>query len=327
MADKLRLSLALGDYEHTRDIITGRVPVEGVDLITMNHQIEEIFFRYTFFKEWDVAELSMGKYVSLRSQGDETFTAIPVFISRQFRLSMFYVREGSGITHPSQLKGKRIGVPEWAQTATIYSRGYLAHQCGVPLSSVEWVQGGVNMAGRVEKVELKLPADIRLQRVKDKTLSAMLLDGEIDAILSARAPDAYRKGAVRLFEDYQPVEEAYYRETGIYPIMHVAAIRTEVLKQYPWIAKNFFLAFEEAKRRSYERLGDIAASGAPLAWLSDYTGKMKSLFGEDYFPYGLEKNHTTLDAFLQYAHEQGVCHKRLSPEELFPKQVLASFKV
>jgi len=327
MTEKLHLSFAIGDYDHTRDIINGKVPVEGIELIAGNHQIEEIFFRFTFFKEWDVSELSMGKYCSLRSQGDTTFTAIPVFISRQFRHSMIYVREGSDITQPGQLKGKRIGVPEWAQTATIYSRGYLTHTAGVPLDSVQWVQAGVNMAGRVEKVQLKLPPNISIERHTDRTLSDMLLRGEIDAILSARQPDAYGKGAVRLFEDYQPAEEAWYRDTGIYPIMHVAAIRTEVLDRHPWIARNLFQAFEEAKRRSYERLSDIAASGAPVAWLSDIMRRQRALFGDDPFPYGLEKNYKTLDAFLQFGFEQGVCHTRIKPEDLFPKSMQASFKV
>jgi len=325
--EKLRLSIALDEYDHTRDLMSGRVPVEGVELIAMNLQIEEIFYRNTLYHEWDVAELSMGKYVSLRSQGDDTFTAIPVFVSRQFRHSMIYVRDDGKLTRPEQLAGTRIGVPEWAQTATIYSRGYLAHGAGVPLESVDWVQAGVRQAGRVEKVKLNLPAGLKLRSVGDRTLNELLLAGEIDAVLSARAPAGLGKGIARLFRDYRAAEENYYRDTGIYPIMHVVVVRSEVLARHPWVAMNLLKAFEEAKRRCYARLDEIAVSAVPLPWLADYIGQVKSLLGEDFFPYGVEKNRTTLEAFLRFAHEQGVCHRLLKVEELFPKQVLTSFKV
>jgi 4,5-dihydroxyphthalate decarboxylase len=271
--------------------------------------------------------MSMGKYVSLRSQEDNSIAAIPVFPSRVFRQSMIYVREGGKIDRPEQLKGRRIGIPEWAQTAVIYSRGYLVHQAQVPLASVEWVQAGVNEAGRVEKVKPKLPDGVRLRPEPQHSLNDMLLAGDIDAVLSARPPRGFGSGIRRLFPDYEAVEAAYFRETGIFPIMHVIVIKTEVLERHPWLAMSFYKAFEEAKRRSVERLSDITASHAPFPWLPPYTERMKALFGEDIWPYGLEKNRTTLQAFVDFAFEQGVCHRRLELEELFPKQVLTSFKV
>ena len=325
--EKLPLTLAIGDYEHTRDLVTGQVPVQGVSLNVLNLPPEEAFFRFTFFREWEVSEMSMGKYVSLRSQEDNGIAAIPVFPSRAFRQSMIYVREGGKIDRPEQLKGKRIGIPEWAQTAVIYSRGYLVHQAGVPLASVEWVQAGVNEAGRVEKVKLKLPEGVRLRPEPQHSLNDLLLAGDIDAVLSARPPRGFSRGIRRLFPDYEAVEAAYFRETGIFPIMHVIVIKTEALERHPWLAMNLYKAFEEAKRRSVERLSDITASHAPLAWLAPYTERMKALFGEDIWPYGLEKNRSTLQAFVDFAFEQGVCHRRIELEELFPKQVLTSFKV
>ena len=325
--ERLSLTLAIGDYEHTRDLVTGQVPVQGVSLNVLNLPPEEAFFRFSFFREWEVSEMSMGKYVSLRSQEDKGITAIPVFPSRVFRQSMIYVREGGKIDRPEQLKGKRIGVPEWAQTAVIYSRGYLTHQAKVPLASVEWVQAGVNQAGRVEKVKPKLPEGVRLRPEPQRSLNDMLLAGDIDAVLSARPPSGFGSGIRRLFPEYEAVEAAYFRETGIFPIMHVIVIKSEVLERHPWLAMSFYKAFEEAKRRSVERLSDITASHAPLAWLAPYTERMKNLFGEDFWPYGLEKNRTTLQAFVDFAFEQGVCHRRLELEELFPKQVLTSFKV
>jgi 4,5-dihydroxyphthalate decarboxylase len=325
--EKVELTVAVGDYDQARDVMSGVVPVQGATVIPLNLPPEEMFFRFTFHREWDVSEMSMGKYISLRSQEDTSITAIPVFPSRVFRHSMIYVREGGGITRPEQLKGKRIGVPEWAQTATIYCRGYLSHEAGVPLDSIDWVQTGVNQAGRVEKVKLKLPPGFRYRQEPQRSLNEMLMGGDLDAILSARPPENLGKGIVRLFPDHEPVEEAYYKKTGIFPIMHVVVIRTELLNRYPWLAMNLFKAFEEAKQRSLERVSDITASHGPFAWLPNYAERMKKLFGDDFWPYGLEKNRATLQAFVNFGYEQGVCHRQLSIEELFPKSVLTSFKV
>ncbi len=325
--EKVALTLAIGDYDHTRDLASGRVPVQGATLNVLTLPPEEAFFRFTHFREWEVSEMSMGKYVSLRSQDDDGLAAIPVFPSRVFRHSMIYVRDDGGLERPEQLKGKRIGVPEWAQTAVIYARGYLSRQAGVPLDSAEWVQAGVNEAGRVEKVKLKLPPGVRLKPEPARSLNDMLLAGDLDAVLSARPPRNLGKGIRRLFSDYETAEEAYYKETGVFPIMHVIVIRSDVLGRHPWLAMNLYKAFEEAKRRSIERLSDITASHAPFAWLAPSAARMKALFGEDFWPYGLDKNRKTLQAFVDFAFEQGVCHRKLALEELFPKQVLTSFKV
>ena len=325
--EKVALTLAIGDYDHTRDLASGRVPVQGATLNVLTLPPEEAFFRFTHFREWEVSEMSMGKYVSLRSQDDESIVAIPVFPSRVFRHSMIYVREGGGLERPELLKGKRIGVPEWAQTAVIYARGYLTRQTGVPLDSVDWVQAGVNEAGRVEKVKLRLPDGVRLKPEPNRSLNDMLLAADLDAVLSARPPRSLGKGIRRLFSDYEGTEEGYFRDTGIFPIMHVIVVKAEVLARNPWLAMNLYKAFEEAKRRSIDRLSDITASHAPLAWLAPHAERMKKLFGDDFWPYGLESNRRTLQAFVDFALEQGVCHRKLALEELFPRQVLTSFKV
>ena len=324
---RITLSLAIDEYEHTREIVSGAIPVEGVDIVPVRLPIEEIFFRMSKFHEFDIAELSSGKYISLRSQGDNTFTALPIFVSRAFRHSSFYVRADGAIRHPEQLAGKRVGIPEWAQTASVYSRGLIVHEYGVPLASIEWVQAGVNEPGRVEKVDRKLPEGVRYRQEPTKCLNDMLLAGELDCVLTARPPKALGNGIVRLFPEYQPIEEAYYKKTGIYPIMHTVVVKTSVLEQHPWVAMNLFKAFDLARRRSMARMDDITASHAPLAWLKAYSERNKSIFGEDFFPYGLEPNRKTLEAFLRYGFEQGVCFRKLTPEELYPAGVLASFKV
>ncbi len=324
---KIELTLAVSDADHTRDVVTGKIPIEGVELTALDLTPEEIFYRFTMYREWDISEMSMGKIVSLRSQNDTSITAIPVFVSRVFRHSMIYVRDDGKIKRAEQLKGKRIGVPEWAQTAGIYCRGLLTHTARVPLNSVHWVQAGVNEPGRVEKVALKLPKDMKYTIDRDHTLSELLLAGKIDAILSARQPDSFGEGVARLFPDYQGAEEAYFKETGIYPIMHVISFKTEILKKYPWLAMNVYNAFETAKQKSYGRMGEIGVSRVPLPWMTNYADRMRSIFGSDYLPYGIEPNRTTLQAFVDYAYEQGVCHRRVTVEELFAESTLTTHKV
>jgi 4,5-dihydroxyphthalate decarboxylase len=324
----IRLTLAIGDYDHTRDLTHGVVRPEGIEVVALTLPIEEITFRFLNFREWDACEMSFAKYVSLRSQGDDSIVGLPVFPSRVFRLSSIYAPRDGRIRTLTDLRGARIGIPEWAQTAAIYTRGYIEHELGIPLASIEWIQAAVNEPGRSEKVALKLPAGLRLERAPEKSLNGMLLAGEIDAALSARPPAAFADGRiVRLVPDYREPEEAYFRKTGIFPIMHLVALRKDLLDACPWIAMNLFKAFEEAKRRSLARLADITASHAPLAWIGDYVGRMCDLFGADPFPYGVEPNRRTLEAFLQFAHEQGVCHRSVAPEELFPKSVQAAHKV
>jgi len=326
----VHLSVAISDYDHVRDFLTGDVRAEGIEITYLNLVHEEIFYRFIKFREWDISEISFAKYVSLVSQDDHSLAAIPVFPSRAFRLSSIYIHRDGGIRKPEDLAGKKIGIPEWAQTASVYTRGYLMHQIGIPLETIDWYQAGVNAPGRSEKVALKIPAGIRYTRVSDRSLTDLLLSGEVTAVMTARPPQAFVDGnpeIIRLFPDFIPVEEAYYRETGIFPIMHVVVIRAEVLQQYPWVAMNVFKALEEAKRRSIERALDVAAARFPIPWGFEFANRAVRIFGKDYWPYGITSNRTTLEAFLQYAHEQGVCHRRLQPEELFPETVQSSFVV
>ncbi|HXP74854.1 MAG TPA: hypothetical protein VN823_11965 [Stellaceae bacterium] len=326
----LPLTLAISEYDHVRDLVSGRVKPEGIDLTALVMPIEEIFYRFTVYREWDASEMAMGKYVSLRSQGDTSLTAIPVFPSRMFRHSSIYVRSDGPVQAPADLKGRRVGIPEWAQTAAIYSRGLLTHQYGLNLAEIAWVQAGVNEPGRTEKVALKLPPGVTVERPAEKSLNGMLLAGELDAVMTAHAPAAFEAGdprVTRLFADFMPVELAYWRETGIFPIMHCIAIQARVLEVHPWIAMNLLTAFEAAKCRSVARAFEATASRFPIPWSHERAGLAAPLFGGDYWPYGIEPNRVTLEAFLSYAHEQGVCHRLLKPEDLFPQEVASAFKV
>ncbi len=327
---RVPLTLAVSHYDHVSELMNGRVQVEGVDLIPLNLQIEEIFFRMVNHRDFDASEISMAKYASLASQGNSPFSGIPVFPSRVPRHSSIYVRKGSGVKQPSDLKGKRVGIPEWAQTAAVYSRGLLQHEYGVDLASITWIQAGVDNPGRMEKVKLNLPAGIDYAPAPDKSLSGMLVSGELDAALSAHPPSCFEHGhpdVTLMFPDYLEIEQEYVRRTGIFPIMHAIAIRREIVERNPWIAANLFKAFEEAKSRSIRRVLNNTSSAIPVPWGYELARRMQDIVGKELLPYGIEANRQTLDAFLQYAFEQGVCHRRLQPEDLFPPQVHNSFKV
>lgn len=326
----LKLSAAIGDYDHLRDLSSGRVKAEGIDLISIQLPVEEMFFRFTKYQEWDISEMSFAKAISLVSQPDPWLVLIPVFPSRAFRHSSIYVRKDSGIKEISEFSGKRIGVPEWAQTASIYSRGMLAHEFGVNLTTIDWYQAGVNTSGRKEKVKLQLPSGIRYTPMPNDSLSQMLLDRKIDAAFTARAPDCFfhnPEEVVRLLPNYREVELAYWQKTKIFPIMHVIAIKRETYEANRWIAQNLMNAFEEAKRRSLERALDITASFYPIPWVPEHAALSQSILGEDFWPYGVNGNRSTLEAFTSYAFEQGITSRKMTPEEIFVKEVLESVKV
>lgn len=327
---KLPLTLGITHYDHVSDLTSGRVPVEGVDLNCLELQTEEVFFRTIVYRDFDISEISMAKYTSMRSQGDDSLIAIPVFPSRVPRHSAIYIRKDGKVKKPTDLQGARVGVPEWAETALVYTRGALVDQYRVDLAKIHWVQGGVNEPGRTEKVALKLPQGFSVKHVTDKSLNQMLISGELDAVMCAHPPDAFAEKAgtvTRLFEDFIEIEERYVRETGIFPIMHTVVIRKDVLDRDPWLAMNVFKAFEEAKRRSIERMFFIGVSHVPIPWCYERAYRARDVFGKNYWPYGIEDNRKTLEAFLKYAFEQGVCHRHLKVEEIFAKQVQQHFRV
>lgn len=325
----IHLTIAMGDYDQVRDFAYGEVKAKGIDITFLCCEIEEIAHRFTSYREWDVSEMSLGLYVSSLSREDKGSIAIPIFPSRSFRHSSIFTRKEGGVKKPEDLAGKRVGIPVWSQTAVVYVRGYLMHEVGIPLEQIDWYQAGVNEPGRQEHTELRLPPRVHCTRVPDRTLSEMLLSGDLDAVISARPPAPFLRGdpsIVRLFPDFQAVEEAYFRKTGIFPIMHTVVIRRDVYERHPWVAMNLFQAFEEAKKRSLNRALSTNAARFPIPWYASYAMKARELFGEDFWPYGIEANRVTLEAFLRYAHEQGVARRLLSVEELFCEEVQTAYK-
>lgn len=325
----LPLTLACWDYDRVRPLMDGRVQVQGVDLTFLDFIVEETFFRMLRHREFDTSELSMSSYVVSLTRPEKPFIAIPVFPSRFFRHSCVYVHANSGIREPRDLIGKRVGVPEYQMTAPVWIRGILSDHYGVPVDAVTYVTGGEESPNRDEKIALDLPANIRVERIAgDQTLAQMLRTGEIDALHTARKPSTFDGSTVRrLFPDFVPVERAYYNETGIFPIMHVIAIRREVYEANRWIAMNLFTAFRQAQEIVYRDLRETAALKGMLPWFNAHVEEAEALMGRDFWPYGLEPNRKTLETFLRYHHEQGLSPRLVTPEEMFAPETLSSFVI
>lgn len=325
---RVHLTMALNPVDHVRDLMDGNVRVDGVSLTALALPVEEIFYRFTAFQEWDVSEMSFAKYAALASGADAPMIGLPVFTSRMFRHSSIYVRKGSGLESPSDLEGCVVGVPEWAQTAGVWVRGMLAETYGVDLRKIRWVQSGVNQFGRREKVDLNLPAGIDYSAHPDRSLDALLEAGEIDAVISARPPACFgRGGAERMFPDFRTAEADYYRNTGIFPIMHLVVLKRRSFDRHPWIAQNLVKGFEDALDRSMTRTTDITASPLPIAWATSFAEEVTQLFNGDPWPAGFDRNRTTIETFLRFAFEQGVTRRKLTAAEIFPRETQSSVRV
>ncbi len=328
---RIPLSFACWDYDRIRAIADGRIRPEGIDLNYMNLPVEETFFRMLRYGEFDVAEMSLSSYTVSLSRDPQRFVALPVFMSRSFRHNCIFVSTKSGIEKPSDLAGKRIGVPEYQMTAPVWIRGILEDEYGVDASSPTYFTGGEEQPGRDEKLKLDLPPKIKIQPIpSDKTLSQMLADGELDALHAPRVPSTFysRPDAVRrLFDDPVAEEKAYYRKTGLFPIMHVVAIRRDVYEANRWIARSLYNAFVAAQQIAYEDLKIGAALKTSIPWQVAAVDETIALMGEDWWPYGLDANRKVLDTFLRYHHDQGLSPKRLTPEDLFAPETLEAAKI
>ena len=332
---KLRLTLGCWNYDRTRALMDGSVQPDGIDLNYLNMPVEETFFRMLRHQEFDAAEMSLSSYSVSLSRPARPFVAIPVFPSRFFRHSCIYVNANSGIRAPKDLIGKRVGNPEYQMTAPVWIRGILQDHYGVPVDSVTYCTGGEEEPGRGEKIKLDLPPNIRVEPIgPTQTLAQMLRDGEIDALYTARMPSSFANqprdgsGTVkRLFEDFEQVERQYFRDTAIFPIMHTVAIRRELYEANRWVAQSLTKAFIEAQRRTYQDLNETAALKGMLPWFNAHVEDARREMGDDFWPYGLERNRKALATFLRYHHEQGLSKRLLTPDELFAPEALESFKI
>jgi 4,5-dihydroxyphthalate decarboxylase len=328
---KLQLSLACAAYDRTRALFDGRVQIDGVELVPTSVEPEEAFHRAFKFGEFDISEISMSSHTLTTSRGANEYVAIPAFLSRVFRQSGIYIRTDRGIRGPEDLRGKRIGLPEYQITANVWIRGILQDEYGVRPQEIHWRRGGVEEPGRGERSPIKLPPEVDLEQVPDdKTLSGMLEAGELDGVIGARAPSCFLRGAPhvgRLFPEYRKAEEDYFRRTGIFPIMHMVGIRKSLVEKHPWLPVNVYKAFLEAKRIVEKDLNEICHLMAMLPWVVHEFNAARALMGEDYWPYGFAENRKVLDTFTRYHQEQGLSARKVAPEELFAASTLELSKI
>lgn len=327
----LSLSFACPPYDRILPLAHGKVAAEGINLNYLSLEVEEVFWRQIRHEEFDVSESSLSSYVMLRSRGDDRFIAIPVFTSRVFRHSCVFINTHKGIKDPQDLKGKIVGLPEYQITAVTWLRGIFQDEYQVFPKDIMWRSGGEEMPGRVEKIKLRLPPEINLEPIPpDKTLSQMLEDGELDAMFTARAPSSFTRGSpnvARLFKNARDVEEAYFKKTGIFPIMHTVIMKREVYRKNPWVAMNLYKAFCQAKEIAIRNCNQIAALYITLPWVGAELERTKKVMGEDWWPYGLSQNRKTLETFLRYHYEQGLSEKQMTVEDLFAPETLDEFKI
>ncbi|VCU70179.1 4,5-dihydroxyphthalate decarboxylase [Pigmentiphaga humi] len=329
--NRLRMNFACGDYDRVQALKEGRIDVPGIDLNLIALPPEDIFFRMLKHREFEAAEMSLSSYTLSRQAGEPAFVAIPAFVSRTFRHSCVYVNERSGIRKPSDLRGKKVGCPEYQMTATVWIRGMLSDYYELPVDSVTYFTGGQEQAGRQEKIPLNLPDNISVVPIhQEKTLAQMLLDGEIDALYTARTPSTYagEHGPIRrLFEDYGREERLYYDRSRIFPIMHTVAMRSDVYRQNRWAARSLLAALEEAKQIACDALHEFATLKVMMPWLGSDLRDTKARMGADFWPYGVEPNRLVLETFLRYFHEQGLSAERLGIEDMFAPETLDAARI
>jgi len=322
-AERLPLRFACGLYDRMQALYTGEVTAQGIDLQFINIDApRQIFDRMAGEQAFDVSELSTSEFITRMATGDTPFVALPVFPSRTFRHSFITVNRRAGIRSPKDLEGKRIGVPLYTMTAAVWMRGQLQDDFGVDFSGVQWVEGSINSpSSHGSPTVMPLVRDVSIERGYHggKSLSQLLDEGKIDAIFGTTLPECRRHNAdvQRLFTNFREVETDYFRRTGIFPIMHLVAIRKEVYQQHPFIAQSLYRAFNESKQVAYKHMRNLAALRYMLPWLTADLDELEDVFGPDPWTYGLPANRHTLETLMRYMKEQGLLRDVLPVEQLF----------
>jgi len=327
---KLNLSVAVRDYDRTRPLTDGLVAIDGVDPVFMALDPEEIFFRAFRHAEFDICELSLSSFTVKTAQGDCPYVGVPAFVSRAFRHTSIYVRTDR-IKKPADLKGKKIGVPEYQLTANVWARALLEDDHGVKPADIHWIRGGLEEAGRPEKIAITLPKDVKLENAPaGRTLSAMLEAGEIDGFIGPRVPSCFTRGAPHvgwLFADPVAAAKDYFKRSGIFPIMHIIGVRREIVSQQPWLPAALFKAFERAKSIALEKLSDTSSAKVTLPFVEERLMEARALMGHDFWSYGVAANRKTLETFLRHHHAQGLSSRLVKVEELFHPATFETYKL
>ncbi|WP_137046018.1 ABC transporter substrate-binding protein [Pseudolabrys sp. FHR47] len=316
---QLNLSVAVGPYDRTRALIDRTVQIDGVDPTFMTLSPEEIFFRALRHAEFDICELSLSSFTVKTAQGGGPYVGVPCFLSRAFRHNAIWVRTDR-IKKPADLKGKKVGLPEYQLTANVWARAILEDDFGVKPSDIHWVRGGIADADRPEKIKITLPTDVHLEDAPaGKSISALLAEGMIDGFIAPRPPALPRDtpNVGWLFSDPVAAAQDNFKRTGVFPIMHLVGVRRTIVEQHPWLPAAVFKAFSQAKNVGLELLADPSASKVTLPFMEERVAEARATMGDDFWSYGLHANRKTLEVFLKHHHAQGLSSRLVTPEELF----------
>jgi 4,5-dihydroxyphthalate decarboxylase len=326
----LKLSFAVGANERTRPLIGNYVRAEGIDLLTTVVDPSEIFWRQLRFGDFDVSEMSLSSYLIAVAKGDARWLAIPVYTTRRFFHTWVLVRKNADINRPADLRGKRVGVPEYQQTAAVWSRGILQHEFSVLPQEIEWFMERGPDKSHGYATGFVPPQDVKINQIPShKNIGGMLLSGELDATLlylkkdnlvDRSKADLGQSDQIRpLFSDVNAEKARYFSKTGIFPINHVVVIRRSVYQQHPWIAINLYKAFLAAKRQAESDARVLFESYLETGALN---ARDPELFASDLAPYGLKQSRPVLETLIRYAREQELLTRGVTVDELFAPSTL-----
>jgi 4,5-dihydroxyphthalate decarboxylase len=319
------LAIGVSDSDRMRPLRDREVVIAGVDATIEVMGVQALFNRQLTRHVFDCCEFPLTSYIRTLEMPENPYLAIPVFPSRHFRFSCVFVHNGSGIGKPGDLAGKRVGVPVFDMAAAVWLRGIFADHYGLQRSAPIYVTGGLEEARPGEEHPQIYPAQFRVERVTDRSLAELLATGGIDALYTARAPSTWPSASVeRLFADPIAAELAYHRKTGIFPPMHVVAIKRPLAERHPGLARSLFEAFAAAQRAAQAKLADSAALGVMLPWLLEHLRFTEQQLGADYWPIGFAKNRSTLEVVIRYLREDGLIKTAFAPEDLFAADILAT---
>jgi 4,5-dihydroxyphthalate decarboxylase len=314
VSTRISLTLACGDYEIIRPLKEGVVKPDGIDLTVLTGMDSTTrHWRFLRGREFDMAEASCSSFIVARDQGFSA-TAIPVFLHRRFRHGFVFINTGKGISKPTDLIGKRVGVKQFQATAIVWMRGILEQEYGVPQKSIEWVPE------LDETIDFEPPPGLKISKLSNnETVEGLLAEGKLDAVIH---PDLIKPlvrkdpRVARLFPNWKEEEIAYFKRTGIFPIMHVLGIKQEIVDRYPWVPINMFHAFNEAKAIAMKRMENPRM--VPLVWYREAWEEQEEIVGDDPWEYGpTERNLKNINTIAGYCYEQGLSKQKFDFDNLF----------
>jgi 4,5-dihydroxyphthalate decarboxylase len=329
MAD-LPLTLAFAPNERVQPLLDGTVRPEGIALTITRMDPAEIFWRQLHFAEFDVSEMSLSSLLIVTARGDSPWVGLPIFTTRRFFHTGILVRADAGIAQPADLRGKRVGVPEYQQTAAVWCRGALQHEFGVAPTEMEWYMERTVEDSHGGATGFQPPPGVSLRYIPpEQNIASLMLTGELDATVffvargtrhNRSVVDLSRHPRVRpLFPDPIAESRRYYQKTGLFPMNHTVVVRRTVLERHPWVALNLYRAFQAAKEQA---AAETRALVEPYLHLGLLPAEAQAAFATDPFPYGLRANRHALETLTQYASEQGLTPRRVALEEVFAPSTL-----